>query len=210
MAGGLRTVNALWRQEADVFACSEATPFAPGQLGAVAAVANTTAVDPGPEGTKLVQYVKRRSTDALTLTTGQALYWSDLDNFVVTDTQSAAVGGTTKPLVAGFVQSTNPQPGSYGYIQVGGQGAILVLGSTVASTTGAPQGRPVVAAVNQTTGHVTFQYLLSGATDATTLLAAATTANLGLPQLGVVLTSSNATGASITIEALINVPRNSW
>ena len=195
---GLRTINAVWKQEGDVFACSEATPFAPGQLGDVAVVQSTTGVNAG-QSPKLVQYVKRRATDALALTAGQAVYWVDNTSYTITDTQSAAIGGTTTPMVAGFVQSSNPQPGSYGFIQVGGPGLALVSNSTTASTTA--QGRVLYVNTNATFGHV----VAANGTDITTLL---TYANR--PTLGVLVVGNNATTTNLTVQALIDVTRLGW
>lgn len=120
---------ALFVQTGDPSTVDELTPFAIGQLGMVLVVkGNTTVFSPGISP-RIYQFVKLKS-DA-TAAKGAYVIWSDMDNFEVTTVNSTV--SAQRNVGAGFLQGTKPTAGSYGFIQVGGQGTVLIEnGSTPA------------------------------------------------------------------------------
>lgn len=110
---------------------NETTPFALGQLGGILPHANTTLFDPGITP-RVYQYVKRSATDTVTPAVGQVAYWKDPDNFVVTTDVSDSIS-TSKGVVAGFFPSASLAAGNYGFIQVGGEGPVLLKGTPTAT-----------------------------------------------------------------------------
>lgn len=104
----------------------EATPFVPGQLGKVMSIKDTNKKD-----VNFYQYVRRYTTDAVTIAAGYPAYWQDLDDFVVTADSSLAFGGTTNPVMAGVFLGTAPTTAYYGFIQVGGLAAVSVTDTGV-------------------------------------------------------------------------------
>ncbi len=114
----------LWISTGDPSTVDEAsaTLFAPGQLGMIVVIkGNTTVFSPGLTP-RIYQFVKLKS-DA-TAAKGAYVRWSDLDNYEVTTvgTETSA----NRNLGAGFLQGTKPTAGNYGFIMVGGQGAVLI------------------------------------------------------------------------------------
>lgn len=112
----------LWVSTGDPSTVDEATPFAPGQLGMVVVIkGNTTVFSPGISP-RIYQFVQLKA--GATAAKGAYVIWDDLDNFVVTTVGTAV--SANRNLGAGFLQGTKPTAGNYGFIQVGGQGAVLV------------------------------------------------------------------------------------
>lgn len=132
-------IKSLWRGGSGTLGSSEEEAlFYPGELG-------KTAFEKGSDDKPVpieVQKVKRYATDTVAAADGQLAYWQDLDDCVVTNDISAALGGSTNPLVAGVFRGTKPSAGKFGLIQIGGKATVAVNASTVAA------GSPVVAATN--------------------------------------------------------------
>jgi hypothetical protein len=191
MSGSNRE-EGVWIQTGNPFTVSEASPFAPGQIGKVSNFANSPQVN-GVTGQSpiLIQAVRRYATDTVAITTqGDVAFWQDTDNYVVTSQAANAIGGTTAPLLAGVFGATNLTLGSYGFIQVGGVGVVRVSDSTTAATVGAN--------LVWSTNNLVAQEL-----------GAATTA-VTKQVLGVLRTLNTATTTNLSVEALITVGHHSW
>lgn len=185
MAGGNLENPCAFVSTGDPSTVDEATPFAPGQLGTVVTVKNSTVFDPGVSP-RVFQYVKLKS-DA-TAAKGAFVIWDDYDNFVVTTANSNVSANRNKG--AGFLQGTKPTAGNYGFIQVAGQGAVLIENGVT----------PAVG-----------QQIIQGATTAgrAEIVALGTAATSG--PYGVVLSLKNAGSIGTdVVEALITVPRHAW
>lgn len=100
----------------------EATPFAPGQLGMVIWIkGNTTVFDPGLSP-RAYQAIKLKA--GATAAKGAFVIWDDFDAYVVTTVGTETSANRNKG--AGFLQGTKPTAGNFGWVQVGGQGAVLI------------------------------------------------------------------------------------
>jgi len=191
MSGSLRE-QGLWVQSGNPFTVSEATPFAPGQIGKVTDFANAGAEN-GVAGQSpiIVQYVKRYATDTVAITSaGDIAFWQDTDNYVVTSQAANAIGGTTAPLIAGVFGATNLTFGSFGYIQVGGVGLARLSDSTSAGTVG--------AVLVWSTNNLAIQQTVG------------VTTGLSKQVLGVLRTLTTATGTNVSVEQNLNVAHLSW
>lgn len=132
-------LKSLWFGGSGVLGSSEEDSlFYPGELGKTAFVKPSTDKSVPVE----IQKVKRYASDTVAIANGQLAYWQDLDDVVVSNDISVALGGSTNPLVAGVFRGTKPAAGKFGLIQIGGIATLLVNASTVAA------GSPVVAATN--------------------------------------------------------------
>jgi hypothetical protein len=120
---------------ATIGSSSEDTLFYPGELGKTAFMKPS---DDKPVPVE-AQKVKRYASDTVTAAAGDVAFWQDLDDCVVTNDVTAAIGASTNPLVAGVFGGAHPQAGKFGTIQVGGVVDLTVASSTVAV------GDPVVA-----------------------------------------------------------------
>lgn len=188
MSGSL-TEQGVWIQTGNPFTTSEATPFAPGQIGKVSDFANN-ATENGVAGQTPVriQAVRRTSADTVAITSsGDVAFWNDTDNYVVTSQAANAIGGTTAPLLAGVFGATNLTFGSYGFIQVGGVSLVRVSDSTTASTVGVP----LVWSTNNLVKQI------------------GTTAS-NAQVLGVLRTLNTATTTNLSVEALLSVAHLGW
>lgn len=194
MAGNTRT-GAVWTGSGDPFSLSESSAFAPGELGKVAFISNTTGLDPG-QGPKIIQKVKRYATDTVAVASGDLAFWQDSDNYVVTGEPANAIGGTVRPLVAGVFGAATPSAGSFGYIQVSGVMPFRVADSTSASTTSA--GAVLIWSTDR-------QVKKRTATDITTWLV-----EMHKPVVAVLRAGNNATTTNITVEGLLAGPIHSW
>src|SRR5688572_23090194 len=99
----------LWISTGNPATASEASPHAPGQRGKISSFHNDAAqngVATTPEPIQ-IQAVKRYATDTVSIVTGDAAFWQDTDNFVVTAEFASAVGATTAPLLAGVFIGTS-------------------------------------------------------------------------------------------------------
>jgi hypothetical protein len=112
---------------------NESTPFQPGQLGKVTAVANPgSGVGDTPQ---VIQYVRRYTTDSATAAAGSIAFWVDLDEYTVSAEGTDAIGGASLPLVAGLFLGANPTTENYGFIVVGGGPAEAVVTGTIPAGT---------------------------------------------------------------------------
>lgn len=178
-----------WISTGNPATVSESEPHALGQVGKITSFDNSSAqngVATAPNAIDL-QYVKRYATDTVSIVAGDAAFWQDTDNSVVTAEFANAVGATTAPLLAGVFIGSSLAAGSYGFIQVGGVGPVRLLDSTSVATVGVP--------LVWSTGREVQQ---------------ATTAMSNKQVLGVLRTLNTATGTHISAEALINVARLGW
>lgn len=182
-------VQPLWVATGDPTTVSEVTPFAPGQLGMVVNVKNSTLFDPG-KSPRIYQYVQLKA--AATSGKGFPVIWDDLDNYVVTTVGAGTIANCGR--LAGFTPSTSLAASSYGFIQCGGQGPVTVKAATT-----------VVA------GDLIFPSNADGEVDtlAPTLTAAT---RPWVPLYGVALSVKNAGSIGThVIEALISIPfRHGW
>lgn len=204
MAGGDLNVKHLWIQDesggqGDPANVSESTPVYPGLVGKIGRIKGA-ATEP-----KVLQYVKRVATDT---TVAAALYniayWQDLDDFVVCADQTLALGGSTVPVPAGVFLGTNPQAGSYGYIQVGGTN-YLDQGGNNALDVAAGDGLYVQAA--DTDGKVCIPvWTTAGCTTAADIAAAVV--QLRQAKVGVALAAQ--ADSTETVLAHLTFPRNGW
>lgn len=121
--------DGLWVQggAANLANVNETTPYVPGQLGKVLAIRR----DNGQKQPQFFQYVQRYTTDSETLVSGHPVYWTDLDDFIVSGESTDAVGGVTNPVVAGVALGSLPAAGNYGFIQVGGIASVAVTDTVV-------------------------------------------------------------------------------
>lgn len=173
--------------QAAAFSVTEATPFAPGQLGKTCNIeGNTQGVDSGLIP-KQIRYVKRYATDTVARVAGDVAFWQDPVNFVITGEFASAVGATTAPLLAGVFGSAFPTAGSFGYIQVGGIGPVRLSDSTSSSTVGVP----LVWASNNQVKQVG-------------------TTNSNAQVLGVGLALTTVTGTNVSVSAIISCARLAW
>jgi hypothetical protein len=122
--------DGLWIQggAANLANVSEQTPYVPGQIGKVLSIRR----DNGQKQPQFFQYVQRYTTDSETLVAGHPVYWTDLDDFIVSGESTDAVGGVTNPIVAGVALGSLPAAGYYGFIQVGGIASVAVTDTVVA------------------------------------------------------------------------------
>lgn len=190
MAGGIVRQEGLFIQKGNPFSVSEASPpFAPGQRGKISSFANASNENGVNTGSAPIdiQAVKRYATDTVSISAGDAAFWQDSDEFVVTAEPGNAIGGTTAPLLAGVFGGSSLAAGSEGFIQVGGVGPVRLADSTSASTIGVP----LVWSTNRQ-------------------VAQATTAAANKQVLGVLRTLTTATGTNVSAEALITVGRLAW
>ena len=185
---GVVREEGLFIQTGNPFTVSETTPFALGFLGKVSSFSNSSGQN-GASGAQPIdiQYVKRYATDTTSIVQGDAAFWQDTDNFVVTAEAANAVGAATAPLLAGVFGGTSLAAGAYGFIQVGGVGVVRLADSTSSSTVGIP--------LVWSTGNEVLQ---------------ATTAMSNKQVLGVSRTLTTVTGTHVSAEALINVARLAW
>lgn len=191
MAGSL-TEQGVWIQTGNPFTSSEATPFAPGQIGKVSDFANA-GTENGVAGQSpiRIQAVRRTSADTVAITSqGDVAFWQDTDNYVVTSQAASAIGGTTAPLVAGVFGATNLSFGSYGFIQVGGVSLVRVSDSTTVATIGAN----LVWSTNN---------LVKQDTVGTTTL-------LTRQVVGVLRTLNTATTTNLSVECVLNQAHLGW
>lgn len=199
MAGGFPNVKHLWIQDpsgiGDPASVSEVTPEYPGSVGKVGQIRESAG-----KRSKVLQYVKREATDTGTAAAGSVAYWADDDDFVVVLDQTRAKGGSTAPVAAGVFVGSNPQIGSYGYIQVAGT-ANLKLGNDVATDVVA--GEQLYVAGADADGKV--QKPTAG-TDAATIAAELLVRRAS--RVGIALAAQ--TDSSGTVPALLNVDRNGW
>lgn len=189
MANSRISVQGQWVSTGNPFTVSDtaSSAFAPGQLGEVATIGgNTTGVDNGLSP-KVVQYVSRYATDTVAMTAGDAAFWQDTDNFVVTGEAANALGGTTAPLLAGVFGSASPAAGSWGFIQVGGVSPMRLNDSTSSSTVGVPMVWSTTNLVRQATAQDSNRQVL-----------------------GIGRTLTTATGTHVSAEMLLSVARLGW
>lgn len=126
-------------QTGDPTTVSESSPFAPGQLGKILRVANSTLFDPGVIP-RIYQYVFRSASDATTPAVGQIAYVKAYDSLSVSADVSDTLGYFH---VIGVFPSASFAVGTYGFIQVGGVGPCLIKGSPTSA--GDTSGKPIVA-----------------------------------------------------------------
>jgi hypothetical protein len=198
MSGNLRE-EGLFFQNSDPGLVAETTPFAPGQLGKVAASDQSANQSSFGQVPGVYQYVLRYATDtASTPAVGDLAYWRDATNFVVTAYPALAnlgVDGTTFPIPAGVFAGTALAAGSYGFIQVGGLGFVRVSDST--SGTSTQVGRNLIFLQTNQVQPIPTQ--------TTTVTAPA------YPVVGVLAASAGTgTGTSLSALALITPPRMNW
>lgn len=168
-------------------ACSDTTPFLPGQVGKVTSFPG----DQGGVNTKtlsgIYQYVQRTAGDTVAMVQGSVLFWADHDDFVVTDDPALSVGAAAQNFPAGVALGTLPAAGKYGWIQVGGI-APIKTGASV-----------------ETVG---FPLIVSAVTPGAAVLQAATTlADAFKPVIAKVITTNTAAG---TLQARLQLNRNGW
>jgi len=122
--------DGLWVQggAANLANVSEQTAYVPGQLGKVQSIRR----DNGQKQPQFFQYIQRYTTDSETLVAGHPVYWTDIDDFVVSGESTDAIGGVTNPLVAGVALGASPAAGYYGFIQVAGIASVAVTDTVVA------------------------------------------------------------------------------
>lgn len=145
MAGFLE-IRGAFVQTGDPTTVNEvaATVFAPGQIGKVFVVANSTLFSPG-NSPRIYQFVQRSATDAVTLAVpGSVAFWKSYDTFTVTSDASDAYDGAGTQHVAGCFPGIALAVGNYGFIQVGGQGPCNVGGAPTSAPSTA--GKPLVSA----------------------------------------------------------------
>jgi hypothetical protein len=129
----------LWRgSNGTLGGSSEDTLFISGELGKTA-FEKPSNDKPVPIE---IQKVKRYASDTVACADGDVAFWQDLDDVVVTNDVTAALGGTTNPIPAGVFRGAHPEAGKYGLIQIGGIADLTVNTGTVAV------GDPVVAVTN--------------------------------------------------------------
>lgn len=200
MAGGFPNVKHLWIQDnsgiGDPASVSESTPEYPGSVGKVGQIKESAGLR-----SKVLQYVKRVSTDTtVAAAVGALAYWQDQDDFVVCADQTLAIGGSTSPLPAGVFLGTNPQAGSYGYIQVAGTSPLLLDGVVTDDVVVGTRLHMAPADADGKVRHVVL------GTDATTVVTEVTVARW--PLIGNALAAQADSSASVT--ALLTLPRNGW
>lgn len=171
---------------------NESTPFLPGQLGTLVVVKNSTLFSPG-QGPRVFQYIQRSSTDGTTLAAvGGVAHWANYDDFIVTQDESDALGGTGSNHVAGVFPKNVLVDGNFGFVGVGGQAAVKLLAATTAVA--AATGQPV----------------LPSATDGDADVVADWTGAARRP-FAKTLSAKNAGGIGTdVIEALLMPDRNGW
>lgn len=180
--------NGLWISTGNPFTVSEATPFAPGQLGKVCSFGNASAENGVSGQTPIeVQFVKRYATDTITVAAGDLAFWQDTDAYVVTADLAQALGGTTEPLVAGVFGAATPSTNSYGFIQVAG----VALGRFADSTSCATVGKSLIWNTNR-------QLKQAGTQDSDS------------PVVAVLRTANTATTTNITAEIILCQARHTW
>lgn len=211
MAGGFPNVKHLWIQDnsgvGDPAAVSESTPEYPGSVGKVGQIKESAGVR-----SKVLQYVKRESTDTTVAAAAGALaYWADGgdDDFIVVADQSRAEGGSTAPVVAGVFLGTLPSAGSYGYIQVAGTASLLCDGVQTADIVSGNALYPATADLDGKVSHPSFT-ATAGETDASTIAAAIISwqSSVALPPVGIALAAQADSSGSVA--ALLTLPRNGW
>jgi hypothetical protein len=122
--------QAIYVTTGDPTTVNEATPYAPGQLGKEISVYNTSAgINPG-QGAKTFKYVQVDSTSASPYK-GSVAWWSDRDALKVT------LSATNRGQVAGVFQASAPNPGNFGYLQIGGVGAVKLVNAPTAAPSAA-------------------------------------------------------------------------
>lgn len=200
MAGGTPNVKHLWIQDpsgiGDPAVVSESTPEYPGSVGKVGNLKESAGLR-----TKVLQYVKRVSTDTtVAAAAGAIAYWQDDNDFVVCADQTLALGGSTAPIPAGVFLGTLPSAGSYGYIQVAGTADLICDGVQTADVVA---GQNLFVAGADADGKVTHPTV---GTDAATIAAeilvrAQTLAGRALAAQA---------DSSGTVAVLLTIPRNGW
>lgn len=172
----------------------EATPFIAGQLGKVYSVKGASGKDP-----VFYQYVKRYATQAIvtTPTTGQAAYWVDLDDFVVSAESTDSFGGTTNPVVAGVWLGTKPSAGQYGFIAVGGTIDVSVTDSAAAG---------IQLQLSSTADDNNFMAFPT----AVTITSQAVSVSIPSPVQAVLVEAQTVTDTQDTVLAYLKVLRNGW
>lgn len=193
MAGSL-ILNNQYFQTGDPTTVHEASAvlYNLGSLGHVVTVSNSTLFSPGL-APRIYQFIQRSSSDNTThASPGSAAFWKSYDNFVVTSKASDAYDATAFNHVAGVFPGILVAAGEYGYIQVGGQGPLLLKGApTSAADT---SGKPIVA---ETGVDLTFDCVASYGAAAQVVAKALTAKNAG------------SIGTNV-VEALLFPSRHSW
>lgn len=200
MAGGTPNVKHLWIQDpsgiGDPAVVSESTPEYPGSVGKVGNLKESTGLR-----TKVLQYVKRVSTDTTVAAANGALaYWQDDNDFVVCADQTLALGGSTAPIPAGVFLGTLPSAGSYGYIQVSGTAPLICDG---VQTVDIVVGNPLWASGGDVDGKITHPTI---GTDAATIAAELLVRKQ--VEVGRALTAQ--ADSSGTVAVLLTIPHNGW
>lgn len=141
-------LKSLWRgSNGTLGGSSEDSLFYPGELGKTA-FEKTSDEKPVPVE---VQKVKRYASDTVASADGDVAFWQDLDDCVVTNDVTAALGAATNPLVAGVFRGAHPQAGKYGLIQIGGvadiaSAAVTAAGDVLISAAAAAAVTPTTTA----------------------------------------------------------------
>jgi hypothetical protein len=170
--------------------------YALGSLGHVAAIQNSTLFSPGLSP-RIYQFIQRSATDTTTKAVGQVAYWKDLDNYVVTSTAADAFSATLG-ICAGFFPSASLVAGNYGYIQVGGQGPVLVAGS--------PTAAPAIGSLL----FVPATLVDSSVDSADNFADVAAVTNAGYPVAQALSVKNAGSIGTNVVEALLFPPRHSW
>ena len=200
MAGGTPNVKHLWIQDpsgiGDPAKVNESTPEYPGSVGKVGNLKEAAGLR-----TKVLQYVKRVSTDTTVAAAAGALaYWQDQDDFVVCADQTLCLGGSTAPIPAGVFLGTLPAAGNFGYILVAGTASLLCDG---VQTVDIVIGNPLWAAPADKDGLITHPTI---GTDAATIA----TELLVRKQMEVGRAIEAQADSSGSVGVLLNIPHNGW
>jgi len=200
MAGGTPNVKHLWIADdsgvGDPALVNETTPEYPGSVGKVGNLKESAGLR-----TKVLQYVKRVSTDTTVAAAAGALaYWQDDNDFVVCADQTLCLGGSTAPIPAGVFLGTLPAAGKYGYIQVSGTAALICDG---VQTVDIVIGNPLWAKGADADGLITHPTI---GTDAATIAAEI----LVRKQVEVGRALAAQADSSGTVATLLTLPRNGW
>lgn len=177
MPARVRSIQTAFVATGNPATVNDATALNP--LGAVyESNRSTTGLDPG-NSPRIWQYVQLHASSAVAAA-GTYVIWQSYDNYVVT-----TVGSTTsanRNLGAGFFQAAGAVAGNFGFIQIGGQGLVLLETATAGAI-----GQMIIAGATT-----------AGRADSIALATAATSGPYG------VLTSVEI-GTSDTYEAIISI-----
>jgi hypothetical protein len=122
----------VYMQSGDPETVSDATMYAPGQLGSTVTVIQPTRTVAGPEEgrAKTYQYVQTDSTMTTAPFKGAVAWWSDRKRYMVTTTPGAAA----RNAVAGIFQNDEATarivPGNFCYVQKGGPASVKMTDAT--------------------------------------------------------------------------------